>query len=111
VSTPDSQAGLPRWARRSADGLVEVDPDVAYPVYLALLGIDLDEVDQFWLEVARRCLTTDLKARLGTPLAIRILEGSGRYALASLPPGGDAALGAATFRTFYARIEGRGLSA
>ena len=86
-------------------------PGPGLPVYLALLGIDLDDVDQFWLEVARRCLTADLKALLGTPLGVRILAGSGRWALAGVPPGGGAALGATTFRTFYARIEGRGLSA
>ena len=103
-------ADLPRWARRGADDMIEVDPDLAYPIYLALLGINLDDVDRFWVEVARRCLTTDLKALLGTPLCVRILAGSGRYALAAVPPGGGAALGAATFRTFYARIEGRGLN-
>jgi hypothetical protein len=109
VSAPVGQAGLPRWAKRDADDMIEVDPDLAYPVYLALLGVQA--LDQFWLEVARRCLTTDLKALLGTPLCVRILAGSGRYALAAVPPGGGAAFGAATFRTFYARIEGRGLSA
>jgi hypothetical protein len=108
VSAPDSQAGLPRWAKRGDDGMIEVDPDLAYPLYLRLLGVQT--LDQFWLEVARRCLTADLKALLGTPLAIRILEGSGRYALAAVAAGGGPALGAATFRTFYARIEGRGLN-
>ncbi|HYN37892.1 MAG TPA: hypothetical protein VES39_01430 [Rhodospirillales bacterium] len=100
---------LPRWARRGDDGVIEVDPDQAYPVYLALLGIDLDDADQFWAEVARRCLTADLKTLLGTPLAIRIRP-SNHWVLAGLPVGGGAALGAATFRTFYARIEGRGLN-
>ena len=109
MSAPDSQAGLPRWARRGDDGMIEVDPDQAYPLYLGLLGVQT--LDQFWLEVGRRCLTADLKARLGTPLDIRILEGSGRWALSRVPLGGGAALGATRFRTFYARIAGRGLSA
>ena len=63
MSAPDSQAGLPRWARRGDDGMIEVDPDQAYPLYLGLLGVQT--LDQFWLEVARRCLTADLKALLG----------------------------------------------
>lgn len=100
---------LPRWARRDPDGAVSVDPDEAYPVYFALLGIDLDDADQFWTEVARRCLTADLKTLLGAPLHLRIRD-SGHWALASLPAGGGAALGAASFRTFYGRIAGRALT-
>ena len=105
-----STAELPRWATRADDGFIEVDPDQAYPVYLALLGIDLDDADQFWAEVARRCMTADLKARCGTPLYLRIKD-SRHWLLSALPMGGGAALGAATFRTFYARIACRGLSA
>lgn len=101
---------LPRWARHADDGFIEVDPDQAYPIYLALLGIDLDDIDRFWVEVARRCMTADLKALLGTPLYLRIKD-SRHWALATLPIGGGAALGAASFRTFYARIARRGLSA
>ena len=86
-----------------------IDPDQAYPAYLALLGIDLDDADQFWVEVARRCFTTDLKALLGTPLHLRIKD-SRHWVLATLPVGGGAALGASSFRAFYGRIEGRGLA-
>lgn len=101
---------LPQWARWAEDGeTVLVDPDQAYPIYLALLGIELDDADQFWVEVARRCLTADLKTLLGAPLHLRITD-SRRWVLASLPAGGGAALGASSFRTFYARIEGRGLA-
>ncbi len=101
---------LPQWARWGDDGeTVLVDPDQAYPIYLALLGIELDDADQFWVEVARRCLTADLKTLLGAPLHLRITD-SRRWVLASLPAGGGAALGASSFRTFYARIEGRGLA-
>ena len=54
-------------------------------------------------------MTTDLKAQLGTPLHLRIKE-SRHWVLATLPVGGGAALGASSFRAFYARIEGRGLA-
>jgi hypothetical protein len=102
-------AVLPRWVRLADDGVFEVDPDIAYPVYLALLGIDLDELDQFWLEVARRCLTADLKTLLGTPLYLRIRP-SEHWVLAKFPAGGAAAMGAGAFRAFYGRIEGQGLT-
>ena len=104
----DGAMVLPRWARQAEDGVIEIDPDVAYPVYLALLSIDLDELSQFWLEVARRCLTADLKTLLGTPLYLRFRP-SEHWVLARLPAGGGAALGAGSFRAFYGRIEGRGL--
>ena len=103
-----TETTLPRWARIDPDGAVSVDPDEAYPVYFALLGIDLDDADQFWTEVARRCMTADLKDLLGAPLHLRIRAATiGR--LARLPIGGGAALGAASFRTFHGRIKGRAL--
>ena len=71
MSAPDSQAGLPRWARRGADGMIEVDPDQAYPLYLGLLGV----ADARPVLARGRPPLPDRRPQgaVGTPLGIRIL--------------------------------------
>lgn len=105
ISTP-----LPVWvtvnaARTEAEGrlVLEVDRDRAYPDYLERLGVETP--DQYWLEVARRCLTKDLQELVRQPITLRILA-TGDWNLADHPPGKGDAAGAAEFRRHWERIKG-----
>ena len=61
---------LPNWAEWRDDGAILIDPNKVYPLYLAQLKVirdasdpfrDRERITQFWLEVAQRCVTEDLK--------------------------------------------------
>ncbi len=92
----------PQWAHiNPRDGFVEIDPDVAYPIALELLGM---RADQYSLEVARRCLTHALKDALGPPLNIRILPRD-RWRLVRHPEGSGQAAAGQEFRAHYRRVK------
>lgn len=95
---------LPAWLTRRADGVFVVDPDLAYPRILTLLGVQEADYDQFWIETAYQCakqavqeliLDTELDPRprdggKGMALVIVIESGGGRkgrWALANFKPG------------------------
>lgn len=66
---------LPDWASyNKAEDIVEVDPDVAYPLYLKKLGWDKGTLTQNRLECARRCFTEDLLKITGKGLHLRIIK-------------------------------------
>lgn len=96
------RAKLPRWARQDDAGRVEIDAGVAYPLVLAALGVEAPT--QYWLEVARRCVTHRLKETVGAPLHLHIVDPSGAWRLADHPPGPGADAGVAEFRTHYDRL-------
>lgn len=73
------------WFVRGDDGAVVVDPDLAYPKYLAVVGAT--ETTQAALEAARLAFTEDLMQVLGPPLHLRIVAGYRKWALKNHPPG------------------------
>lgn len=82
-------------------------PDIVYPLYLKKLGVKHpSETTQYWLEVARRCFTTDLRARVDGRLRLRIL-GDDDWRLSNFPPGDGAERGAQAFRRHYGAAGGR----
>lgn len=55
---------LPNWLSRREDGVLEIDPDLAYPAMLEAIAASipdpaqrpvLDRLDQYWVEVAYQC--------------------------------------------------------
>lgn len=61
---------LPNWMSWRDDGCVIVDGSKGYPMYLAELGViddasnpfrQREKITQYWLEVAQRCITEDLR--------------------------------------------------
>jgi len=58
------------------DGKVIVDPGVVYPQYLAELAECCEGVDknQYWVEVARRCMARDLKMTIGPGFTLRLIS-------------------------------------
>ena len=85
---------LPEWARdsglvnRGGMPIVVVDPDAAYPAWLAELGVGAETVDKYWLEVAYQCVKMDVQWACGFHIEIRIRGGEGykeRWALANHP--------------------------
>lgn len=46
---------LPKWLTVRKNGVVVVDPDIAYPLILKELGVAEKDVDQYWIEVAYQC--------------------------------------------------------
>lgn len=49
------EANLPVWASAISKGKIAMDATEFYPDWLQRLGIELNDVDQYWLEVARQC--------------------------------------------------------
>jgi hypothetical protein len=94
--------GLPAWAEPQ-DGKIHIDPDKAYPAYLDKLGVT--EIDQYWLEVARRCITEDLRQIVDGPIHVVIDAKDGRWALKHYPEGAGADAGANGFRKHYNQIK------
>ncbi len=99
---------LPAWADIVNDA-IEFDPADAYGEALAVLGVD--KPDQYWLEVARRCVTNRLKdivkadldlmnALASTGLRLKIRRNEA-FALANHPPGAGAEAGVQQFRKYY----------
>lgn len=86
---------LPKWLTRRADGAFVIDPDIAYPQILTLLGVKDGDLDQYWIETAYQCSKLAVQALIdGTELDPRpkmgfviIIDSSGtrkdRWALRS----------------------------
>ena len=92
---------LPNWARMGKDGYIEVWPHKAYPLFVEAAGL---KMDQYGLEVARRCMTKYLKELLQVEtLYLRILKDT-RYKLSNYPEGEGAQAGADGFRKYYSTI-------
>ena len=62
---------LPPWVNSRRDGTFEVDPNTVYPIYLDRLRV---EPSEFSLEVARRCMTADLRKALKRPFDLLITK-------------------------------------
>ena len=78
---------LPDWAKfNKAENMIEVDPDVVYPLYLEKLGWDKGILTQNRLECARRCFTEDLLKITGKGLRLRIIRDV-KYRLSNFPAG------------------------
>lgn len=80
---------LPEWARfNESDGMVEVTPSKAYPLFLSLLDYDIKTVTQAQLESARMCFTEILHIAIGkkNKLFLRILRDK-KFALSNFKPG------------------------
>ena len=92
---------LPEYATKADDGTYEIDPDVAYPLWLGRLGLPWD---QFALEVCRRCFTKEMLEIVGkrddSPLRLRITKDD-RWALKNFSPGLGAEAGADGFRPYW----------
>lgn len=110
--------GLPSWARfvsgdeaiangkpHLAEGYYEIDPDSAYPTFLAKIGFQSGQITQYHLEVTRRCFTQYLHDKIDAPLTAVIKTGSGRWALKNWPEGAGANVGAADFRRYYEAVK------
>lgn len=98
-----SREKLPAWAKRNGDA-IEVIPSFVYPYYMEKLGVE--EVTQYWLEVARRCMTEDLKKIVGGPLHIRILKDLA-WRLENFPVGDGDERGRTEFRKHYNKIKNK----
>lgn len=94
---------LPHWATGTPDGVIEIDPDTAYPLVLDLL--EIVNPDQYWLEVARRCVTEKLRLLHGPGLSLRILPKARKWSLGNFPEGMGAARGCDEFRKHWNRIK------
>jgi hypothetical protein len=68
---------LPRWAKMNpASGMIEIDPDVVYPLFLKVLGYE-KVIAQTTLESARLCFTHLLHTVVGNnmkTMRVRILK-------------------------------------
>lgn len=47
---------LATWLTRGPDGMLYIDPDIAYPAMLKALGVEPEDIDQYWLEVCYQCV-------------------------------------------------------
>jgi len=82
---------LPEWATyieapESKYDIIEVEPDIVYPIYLEKLGWNKGTLTQNKLECARRCFTEDLYQSVGGKLRLRILKDD-KYRLSNFPEG------------------------
>jgi len=105
---------LPRWAHYTGEELgiptIIVYYPEAYPYFMKLLGVG--QLDRYWYEVIRRCLTTAIKDAVKRPVKI-ILDSQGqkeKWRMANFPDsskyGADSArLGAEKFRPHYSKIK------
>ena len=90
---------LPTWLTINDAGVFIVDPDIAYPLALAAMGVSEDDATQFDIECAYQCVKMKVQDIVtGTALDPRpdrgfviIIEASGsrkdRWRLASFKPG------------------------
>lgn len=111
---------LPEWASVKAKGKIEVLADKFYPEYLSEL--DVEEPDQYWLEVAYQCMKmdiqnavigTDAMPDMGGALVISVrdatkVDGASKWAQSAYPKGkgAEAATKGKEARDHYARIRG-----
>lgn len=72
-STTSEDIKYPEWVVKVDGRHFACDPDACYRAYLAELGQHFDGVDAnvYWVEVARRCATQDLKAITGPGIMIK----------------------------------------
>lgn len=97
-------AELPKWLTRRDDGVMVIDPDIAYPAVLTALGVKDGDLDQYWIEVAYQCAKmrvqdlvegTEYDPRPNRALTIHVQAHGGRkdrWALTQYPPGRGAEL-------------------
>lgn len=94
-----------RWAEPAKDGVVEVKASEVYPMALKRLGVE--KIDQYWLEVARRCFTTHLRDLLRLHgvhfLHLRIVSDVDDFKIKKHAPGGGPEAGAQEFRKHFQR--------
>jgi hypothetical protein len=103
---------LPNWAAWEGDTTIVVDLDGAYPHYLEALAPQLGEtITQYALEVARRCLTVDLKAivKAADParekaLNLRLI--GKQWKLKNFPPGDGELRGGSEFKRYHDNLPG-----
>ncbi len=76
--TEEQISSLPDFATVEA-GRVVVDIDKAYPPILKVLGLD---VDQYGVEVARRCVTLGLVEIVGPGLRLKLVSSDSKKPLA-----------------------------
>lgn len=78
---------LPSWLTVGPKGAFYVDPDIAYPHILKLIGVKDGQVNQYWMEVALQCAKlaveeivrgTDLDPRPARVITIMITAAAGR---------------------------------
>lgn len=99
---------LPKWAAIKGT-TIEVNPAAAYSEAFKALGVKI--IDQYWLEVARRCFTNRIKdlvrgdadlrdALVSKCLDIRICRDPA-FVLADYPFGAGPDMGSLGFRKHY----------
>lgn len=102
---------LPHWCSfNKSTGRIEINPDKMYGVCLGALG---ERANQYWLEVARRCVTTYVLEKFKSfkePLYVRFVKTkNNKYKLNKYedlsPNKDDAARGAGEFRAYYPLIK------
>lgn len=91
---------LPKWAKWK-DGHITADFDQMYRAYLTLLGVQV--VDQYWLEVCRRCALKDLRILCAEPYTIEY-RGTARWKLKNFPRGKGPVRGAMEFMEHYEKL-------
>ncbi len=79
---------FPKWLARRDDGVMVVDPDIAYPAILAALKVTPGDVTQYWLETAYQVMKLDVQRIVegtaidprpsGGPLVIKVRGDGGR---------------------------------
>lgn len=84
-------------------GKVYVDPAKAFPRYLKELGVKAEEVDQYWLEIARYCMNQDLLAIFDGGVHLVILRRE-EFALRNFEPGLGEIAARSAARAQYERI-------
>jgi hypothetical protein len=99
-----SELNLPAWATQAKDGAIEVKASVVYPMALERLAVTT--VDQYWLEVARRCFTEHLHQIIQldgeqNQLHLRIVSDTDAFLLKKNPKGAGAEEGGSKFRKHY----------
>ncbi len=96
------QIKLPDWIKVNEDTKEKVsltiDTETAYDLYLQ--KYNFKEVDQFALEVVRRCLTEDLKKIFNKPMHLT-LNRCEKYKLSEYKPGKGEAAANLEWKKFY----------
>lgn len=90
---------LPPWVNSRRDGTLEVDPNTVYPIYLDRLQM---EPSEFSLEVARRCMTVDLRKALKRPFDLLITKDR-RWRGANFAKGSASSAAASSLVRWYDR--------
>jgi len=107
---------LPKWAKfkgynRHGFEIIQADPDEFYPYFLKLFNVE--QPDQYWLEVCYQCMKMDLQTAMGKfgfEIHCKGKEGhKDRWALKNHPrgKGPEFATQGREARQHYVRIRGR----